>query len=353
MRAPLVSVIMPVYNGEKYLNDALQSIQEQTFTDFELIVADDGSTDDTARVLAGFRDAKLILVKEDHRGFRAALNSGLALAKGDYVARMDCDDIARSDRLEKQVSHLNAHPEVGIVGTACQTIDVHGNVTGLRTWPQSDVEIRWASLLTSPFAHPTVMMRRQILLEHGLRYEGTFAAAEDYDLWTRLLPYTKAANLVEPLLQYRLHNDNMTRTRRDTQLASHDAIVRRAMSRELPEFHITAYEISQLREMFAEERWPLRSDDRAHPMALAQLYFDLFEAFLRRHSEAQEVQALKDQEAVRLARFLLRHVSRPGWGALARRLVTFHPAAPWLVIGFTLRFAGCRMKRYLSGFQPT
>ena len=214
---PRVSVLMPVYNGERYLREAVESILNQTYTDLEFIVIDDGSTDSSAAILESYTDPRIRVV-HNHTNLRlvATLNKGLDLAQGELVARMDCDDVSLPERLERQLAFMEAHPEVGVLGTACQHIDDSGR-PGV-TWPNPAQHslIRWHLCFACSMIHPTVMMRKHTIQElggygseaiHGREKYG----AEDYDLWRRASRVTQLANLPEVLLYLRKHESNVTR----------------------------------------------------------------------------------------------------------------------------------------------
>lgn len=211
---PKISVIMPVYNGERYLKEAIDSILSQTYGDFELIIIDDGSTDATEKMILAYQDHRIRYDKnEKNLGVAASLNRGLDLAKGEYVARMDADDISLSDRFEKQVNFMEAHPEVGVLGGAVLLLFPEG--TCKFPLSPSDDQIRVDLLFNSAFAHPAVMIRRSVLT--GLRYEEEFIKCEDYRLWTKLAPVCKMANLSDVILQYRQHDGQVTQIQADTQ----------------------------------------------------------------------------------------------------------------------------------------
>ncbi len=211
---PKVSVLMPVYNGELYLREAIDSILNQTFTDFELIAIDDGSTDGSVAVIKTYTDPRIRLIANPvNQGLGCILNQGNELARAEYIARMDCDDISLPTRLEKQVRYLDRHPDVAIVGAQAIYIGTNGEITDnqhmiLRPLEQSS--IRWTSSYENPFYHPLVMYRKQILWVKLGGYDPTVSIAEDYEMWLRLLDRNyQGANLAEVLLKYRIHPKSM------------------------------------------------------------------------------------------------------------------------------------------------
>ncbi|MCU1228668.1 MAG: glycosyltransferase [Acidobacteria bacterium] len=207
MVAPRVSVVLPVWNGERFLVRAIESVLAQTFTSLELLVIDDGSTDETAAIARGFaaRDARVVVVTREHGGVAQALNAGIAAARGQYIARMDADDVSFPSRLQRQIEFLDARPDCVAVGTAVEIIDEIGEHVGTKTFAETHDEIE-SELIggTSAIAHPTVLARRDALVAVG-GYELDRYPSEDYDLWIRLVEKGQLANLREPLLAYRRH----------------------------------------------------------------------------------------------------------------------------------------------------
>ncbi len=201
---PIVSVLLPVYNGQPYLEKAVQSILGQTFEDFEFIIINDGSADGSKAVLERFadRDDRIRLVHQENQGLVPSLNRGLSMAKGRYIARMDADDISLPERLEHQVQFLDSNPEVGVVGTQHVWIGADGEVTHRPSLPTDPSFIAWRLLFVTCIVHPSVLARRSLLR----RLEGYAEWAEygeDYELWTRAVLESKFANLPQILLKYR------------------------------------------------------------------------------------------------------------------------------------------------------
>jgi len=196
---------MPVYNASAYVAEALQSVLDQTYRNIELLVIDDGSTDNTRAVVQRFDDPRVVIAENPQNvGLVATLNKGLALSRGAFIARMDADDISEPDRLAKQLNFLKSHPEVDIVGGAIQYFgDIKRPYTLI--FPTEHEDIRVALLFYCPLAHPALMFRRSLLRRNLLRYSDEFRHAEDYYLWSELLQHVRAANLADVLLRYRLH----------------------------------------------------------------------------------------------------------------------------------------------------
>jgi glycosyltransferase involved in cell wall biosynthesis len=211
-RKPRVTVVMAVYNGERYLDEALRSLFAQTFDDYELLVVDDASADLTPKILAGYEDRRLrVLRNERNLGLTASLNRALREARGMYVARQDVDDLSDGTRLERQVAFLDEHKTVVLLGTAYRRIDEDGRATGDRPVPQDANSIRWRLLFMNVFSHSTVMFRRSVLSEVGL-YDESFRYAQDYELWSRIARRHPVAALPDVLVSYRETSSSMTAT---------------------------------------------------------------------------------------------------------------------------------------------
>jgi len=207
---PVVSVLMPVYNGEKYLREAIDSILNQTHGDFEFIIIDDGSTDGTWAILNSYTDQRIRLVQNvDNLGHTKSLCKGLALAQGVYIARMDADDVSLPERLAKQVDFLKTHSEIGALGTGVQIIDVAGNTFQTLQFPTQHGVLKWCLCFFCPIAHPSVMLRREIVERVG-GYNANMKHAEDYDLWRRLSSVTRLSNLQDVHLYLRKHDANVS-----------------------------------------------------------------------------------------------------------------------------------------------
>ncbi len=205
-RRPKVSVIMPVYNAEHFLPEAIESILKQTFTAWEFIIIDDGSTDASWKIIREYARAEpRIVALRNGQNLRISrtLNRGLQTARGQYIARMDADDISALDRLEKQVAYMDQHPEVGVCGGKMQMINAAGAVIGQRPYYLTDSEIRRRIFRYSPFAHPTIIMRKAVLEKCGY-YDPAFDYAEDYELYFRVGRIATFGNLPDVTLRYRV-----------------------------------------------------------------------------------------------------------------------------------------------------
>lgn len=218
--SPLVTVLMSVYNGEKYLCEAIESILNQTFGDFEFIIINDGSTDMTARILNSYqqKDRRIRVIHKTNSGIVDSLNKGLQLCRGTYIARMDADDISLPQRLEKQFLFMESHANIGICGTWVRTFG--GKHECIFEYPLNDATLRCLLLFTNTFAHPTVMIRKDFLSSFSLSYSSDYPHAEDYELWVRCSRHFAMANIPEMLLLYRLHDQSVSSFHRETQLDS-------------------------------------------------------------------------------------------------------------------------------------
>ena len=231
--APTISVLMSAYNAEKYLSDAVESILNQTFRDFEFVIVNDGSTDATSRILNQYaqKDDRIVLIEQDNSGLCRALNVGLFSCRGELVARMDADDIAVPQRFEKQVEFLHSNPECVAVGTGLALIDSDGDILGTQVPPLTHDEIE-ASLFKGVGAvpHPTAMIRRTFLDQIG-GYDETAIHVEDLDLWLRLSELGRLANMSNELLRYRLHENSVTVTKRRIQIENAAIVLKSACER--------------------------------------------------------------------------------------------------------------------------
>ena len=209
MQKPKVSVLMPTYNIAEFLGKAIESILSQSFIDFEFIIVDDGSTDDSTRVLGEYaeKDPRIRIIRnEQNKGIVYSLNRGLKECRGEYIARMDADDIALRDRLERQIAVMEADPHTVVLGAALSYIDKSGKELGV----VRRCSLNKSLLAQNPLLHPTVVFRRAVLEQHGLCYLEKYLYAEDYFLWLQLSRLGKIDALDDIVLKYRLTN-NATR----------------------------------------------------------------------------------------------------------------------------------------------
>ena len=208
-----VSVVMSVHNGEQYLRDSLESILHQTFRNFEFIIIDDGSTDNSWKLLTEYahRDSRIVLIQNSKNiGLTKSLNKGLQCAKGKYIARQDADDISFPERLEKQVSYMESHQTVGLLATGIEYIDSEGNPFLRDMPPQNRVLLGWYLLFRNPLRHSTVLWRQEAVSDKVGEYDPEFTYAQDYDLWSRIFSQFIIATLPEVLVWMRWHRESIS-----------------------------------------------------------------------------------------------------------------------------------------------
>jgi hypothetical protein len=212
MRTPLVSVLLPVYNGEEFLMESLDSILKQSFSDFEIIAINDGSTDNSAELLDAITDPRMRVFHQENVGLAATLNRGLSLARGSLIARQDQDDLSYPERLAKQVEYMQLNPDCVLLGTAAE-IWVGGKRSDRNhDHPTDHSTLAFDLLFNNPFVHSSVMMRREDVLRiGGYSIDPSRQPPEDYELWSRLARAGKVANLKERLLVYREVPTSMSR----------------------------------------------------------------------------------------------------------------------------------------------
>lgn len=213
--SPKITVLMPVYNCELYVREAIESILNQTFTDFELLIIDDASTDATASIVKSYTDSRIQLIQKPvNTGYTNSLNQGLKIAKGEYIARMDGDDSCMPERFSKQVNYLDAHPETVLCATAFKVI---GREIYFES-PENHDAIKLAFLNGNPICHSSVMMRKETLDNHSIIYDKTKEPAEDYAMWIQLLFLGKLYILPEILVEYRVYANQVSAKRAEEQM---------------------------------------------------------------------------------------------------------------------------------------
>jgi glycosyltransferase involved in cell wall biosynthesis/GT2 family glycosyltransferase len=242
---PLVSVVLAARDAEGTVAEAVGSVMRQTIEDLELVVVDDGSVDGTGDVLAAIGDERIrVLRNETPLGLAGALNVGLDVARGTYVARMDADDVALPHWLERVVGRIRSLPSAAVVGAG--TIDLHsgGTLGSVHRMPVGPRAIRWAALFSSPFFHPTVVVDRAVLERHGLRYDTSFDESEDYDLWARILALADGDNVPEALVLYRRHEGQASTRRAELQLECRRRVALREIERLVPDMTVRRAELA-------------------------------------------------------------------------------------------------------------
>ncbi|MGZ4314388.1 MAG: glycosyltransferase, partial [Gaiellaceae bacterium] len=324
---PLVSFLLAVHNGARYLGAAVESALSQTVQDLELIVIDDASTDETPAFLAAVGDPRLVVLRNERQaGLAASLNRALDAATGRYVARLDDDDVAVPERLERQLARMNEEPNVAIVGSAVVDLDTEGTRGRTHVLPADGTALRWHALFSSPFFPPTVLVDRETLDRHGLRYDPSFLESEDYDLWTRLFAFADGANLSEPLVAKRVHAAQASLRRGDLQQSFQRRVALREIARLAPGFG----------EEQAELAWGLGSGRVAPTKEAGHALLELLAAFERQHGRDWRVRKAVGRVLLRgglfrdAARLVgRRRGSRPAGGEVIRVTVVSPEPTPY------------------------
>jgi len=265
--------LMSVYNGEKYLRAAVDSILKQTFKDFEFIIINDGSTDRTREILESYQDERIVLIHQENKGLTRALNKGLSLAKGEFIARMDADDSCKPERLEKQVAFLRENPEVVLLGSNCFNVDGDGDIIGQIDLPADGVQIKWNLLFHNCLRHSTVIFRRKEVKNLG-GYKSTICYAQDYDLWLRIAERYPIACLKDPFIYYRIpRKGTITYEKESEQTKQAEQTHLEVISKFIPEITFMEDEIKELR-YFISGNCKLKNVDSAE-----KLFLRIYNAF--------------------------------------------------------------------------
>jgi glycosyltransferase involved in cell wall biosynthesis len=210
--SPLVSVLLPVYNGAEYLDKAIRSILEQTYANLEIIAIDDGSIDESSSILEKYVNSRVRVFRQDNQGLAATLNRAIGLAQGDYLARQDQDDISFPERLEKQVDFLQAHPDYGMVGTWAEIWRGNKPTRRAHRHPTESLVLKFELLFDNPFVHSSVMLRKEAIEKVGVySTDPARQPPEDYELWSRMFRQFNVANIPEILQIYRAVPTSMSR----------------------------------------------------------------------------------------------------------------------------------------------
>lgn len=230
MNKPLVSVIIPCYNAEKYVEEAIRSIMTQTYPNLEIIVTDDCSSDNTLMILETLaaEDSRIQVIKnKENLKIVKSLNNMIEVAQGKYIARMDADDISLPERIEKQVNFMEENPEYGLCGTNAWIIDENGRIQGRRLLPENNNEIAFFMAFFSPVYHPSILCVAKLLKEN--LYSEDFPIAEDYELWFRLqrVKNVKFYNIQKNLLKYRKNRLQSSKTQNLSQIESSKKILKK------------------------------------------------------------------------------------------------------------------------------
>jgi glycosyltransferase involved in cell wall biosynthesis len=214
-----ISVLMPVYNGERFLREAIDSVLSQSFTLFELILLNDGSTDESENIILSYKDERIVYVKNERNlGLIAILNKGIELCKGKYIARMDADDISLPDRFKRQIEFMESNPNCAVLGT--NYINFSDSFEVKLVGPETSDEIKTHLLFSCCVCHPSVLIKKESLMQLDVFYNKDYKYVEDYELWTRLIENSTIYNLQVPLLKYRHHTAQVSNANRIGQIST-------------------------------------------------------------------------------------------------------------------------------------
>jgi glycosyltransferase involved in cell wall biosynthesis len=243
--APAITILMPAYNAASYIREAMESILGQTFTDFEFLIIDDGSKDDTLAIIKRFSDYRIHIVSRPNKGIIATLNEGLAIAGAPLIARMDADDVCLPHRLEKQIAFMQAHPDYLVVGSDVTYIDKDGRYISRQNAPDGHMHKEmWAHRFHKcPFLHPTVMFRKEAVLAAG-GYPDDALNFEDWLLWIELMEQGKVCNLDEVLVNMRINPESVTIDEKWRPRGFHEIRLR-----SLRQGHVSAQDAQRLKEI--------------------------------------------------------------------------------------------------------
>lgn len=208
---------MSVYNSEKYLSEAIDSILNQTFRDFEFLIINDGSKDSSLEIIKSYNDKRIRLISRENKGLVYSLNEGINKAKGLYIARQDSDDISVKDRLAKEVEYLENNPKIGLVGSNYSIINIKGKILATTNVFTHPIDLRLTQITCNQFGHGSIMARKKILQECN-GYDSSVGHVEDYDLWTRISRIADIANIEEPLYLYRTNPEGITQQNHQLQI---------------------------------------------------------------------------------------------------------------------------------------
>lgn len=208
IQCPKISVLMSVYNGEKYLREAIVSILNQTFGDFEFIIINDASTDKSMDIIESYNDTRILLINNEiNLGLTKSLNKGIRIARGEYIARMDADDVSKCNRLAIQSQFLDQHQDISFCGSDVSYFNQPDKINIYHYLTHECLKV--AMMAANPFVHPTMIWRKSDFIKDNLFYNENFLVAQDYELWSRAIMKLKSSNLPERLLLYRLHDNQI------------------------------------------------------------------------------------------------------------------------------------------------
>jgi len=299
--SPKITVVMPAYNAEKYLGDAVNSILDQSFRDFEFIIINDGSIDNTASILEKYKklDPRVSVYHQDNQGMIAALNRGCRLARGKYIARMDADDVSFADRLERQLRYIEEHPDIGILGTWI-SIEKNGHIVDRWCPPTRSKRLKWELFFGVCVAHPSVLIRREVL-ERLNFYRPDASHGEDGDLWFRANGITEFGNVPEVLLKYRVWQKSTSQVHSQLRRQTHVNLLA-SFIKEVSNLQPPLEAIAGLRQLRVGPRFQTIDQIRL----TASLIEKLYQSFMKRNDlEPQERREIAFDAAKKIASLAL------------------------------------------------
>jgi len=307
MSSPVITVLMPVYNAERYIVKAVKSVLDQTYQDFEFLIINDGSTDQSVKLIQELGDPRLRVIDTENQGVAAALYLGIKMARGLYIARMDADDESLPNRLEVEKRCLDEHPEIAVVHGSVEYIDSEGQPVFLeRDEGHSNIITKWLLNWKNVPIHSTVMMRASILKEHALNYRIEMNRAEDFDLWNRIARVGDFMYLPDILIRYRIHSENVSNSSPvDLQFDAQTRVVRENIKRYGIELSIeTAQELVVI--SGAARINPINSCYKNLKGKLHCLVADVSSNFCRSFAiEAKVLNEIQARQYLRWARYML------------------------------------------------
>ena len=340
--SPVVTVLTTVYNGMPFLKEAVRSILEQTYQDFEYIIINDGSTDGSVQFLKNIKDPRVkVYSNPKNYGTGYSSKKGVEIAIGKYIAILDADDISMPHRLEKQVDFLEKNSNIGILCGNCCLIDEQGREKGIMKSSATDLDSRWRLLFYSPFIHSTVMMRRIVLVNHQLNYNDKITAAVDYNLLSQVIRFSEASNLGEIVGKYRVNPMGETQTKRSQQLKSSYKTSLHTIQQYISDYHVEEDQHNRL------VRWLKGESFNADNIYLSRLYLYLLNIFIGYHNNSPGLKLFKQKETLRVARYIIRDRQVQQIGSTLPRLIKINPQIIFFFLSSILLSIWNRFKKKL------
>ncbi|NJN10964.1 MAG: glycosyltransferase [Richelia sp. RM2_1_2] len=290
---PKISVLMSVYNGSSYLRESIESIQNQTFTEFEFIIVEDCSTDNSAEIIAEYaeKDQRIVvIINKENIGLTKSLNKGLKIARGEYIARQDADDVSLPSRLQKEALLLEKHPEISLVSCDIELIDSQGNFIGKCQRTCEPDLVSWYLLFYNRLAgHSQVMFRRQLVIELG-GYDENRRYSQDYELWSRMIDVSKIAILPETLLKQRRHSESISASKSSEQ-KKYSLTQSKQNIEQLIDQEISLEEVEYLRGFWLGHWGPERFPDIKCIYCLNSILLKLYQSFTQQANLQKNVRS--------------------------------------------------------------